>query len=320
MKALVFQDGRAEVRDVRKPVPARGFALVRVLLSGICNTDLELRRGYHGFSGIPGHEFVGCVEGPAGSPWVGKRVVGEINLACGRCDWCGRGLGRHCAGRRVLGIVGHPGAHAEFLTLPEKNLHEVPGEISDEEAVFTEPLAAACEILDQVAVGRETRAAVLGAGKLGTLCAAVLENAGADVALLKRGSRARARSFDLVVEATGSPAGMPRAIALVRPRGTIVLEIHPSRAGALRRRAARRQRGDRRGKPLRTLRAGARSPAQPQDRRPAAPRGRVSARTRGTGPGPGRAAGGAQSAPPSGCVRDAAICWDRIHATGDSAP
>jgi threonine dehydrogenase-like Zn-dependent dehydrogenase len=222
MQALFFEGGRARVADVRKPVPARGFALVRVLLSGICNTDFELRRGYHGFSGIPGHEFVGRVEGPAGSPWVGKRIVGEINLGCGRCDWCGRGLGRHCARRRVLGILGHPGAHAELLTLPEKNLHEVPGEIPDEEAVFTEPLAAACEILDQVAVGKETRAAVLGAGKLGTLCAAVLENAGADVALLKRGSRARPRSFDLVVEATGSPDGMPRAIALVRPRGTIV--------------------------------------------------------------------------------------------------
>src|SRR5260221_2813502 len=224
MQALVFDAGRAEVRDLRRPARARGFALVRVLLSGICNTDLELRRGYHGFSGIPGHEFVGRVEASSGSPWAGKRVVGEINLACGHCDWCARGLGRHCARRRVLGILGHPGAHAEFLTLPETNLREVPAEISDEEAVFTEPLAAACEILDQVAVNGETRAAVLGAGKLGTLCAGVLRNAGADVALLKRGSRARERSFDLVVPATGSPAGMPQAIALVKPRGTIVLK------------------------------------------------------------------------------------------------
>jgi len=222
MKVLFFERGRAGIRDVRRPVPQRGFALVRVIASGICNTDLELRRGYHGFSGIPGHEFVGRVEGPAGSAWMGKRVVGEINLACGRCDWCGRGLGRHCARRRVLGILGHPGAHAEYLTLPENNLHEVPDEISDEEAVFTEPLAAACEILDQVAVDGKTRAAVLGAGKLGTLCAGVLEDAGADVALVKRGSRARRRSFDLVVEATGSPDGIARAIELVRPRGTIV--------------------------------------------------------------------------------------------------
>jgi alcohol dehydrogenase len=222
--ALVFEKGRARVREMPRPRPRRGFALVRVIASGICNTDLELRRGYHDFSGIPGHEFVGRVEGPSTSAWAGKRVVGEINLACGRCDWCGRGLGRHCARRRALGILGHPGAHAEFLTLPEKNLHEVPGEISDEEAVFIEPLAAACEILDQVAVGKETRAAVLGAGKLGTLCAGVLRNAGANVSLIKRGSRVRARSFDLVVEATGSPAGLPRALALVRPRGTIVLK------------------------------------------------------------------------------------------------
>jgi alcohol dehydrogenase len=222
MKALVFQRGRSRVGDVRRPVPGKGFALVRVIASGICNTDLELRRGYHGFSGIPGHEFVGRVEGPAGSAWMGKRVVGEINLACGRCGDCGRGLRRHCARRRVLGILRHPGAHAEYLTLPESNLHEVPGEISDEEAVFTEPLAAACEILDQVAVDKSTRAAVLGAGKLGMLCAGVLEDAGANVALVRRGSRPGLRSFDLVVEATGSPDGIGRAIELVRPRGTIV--------------------------------------------------------------------------------------------------
>jgi threonine dehydrogenase-like Zn-dependent dehydrogenase len=222
VQALFFENGRAHVRKVRRPRLRPGFALVRVIASGICNTDLELQRGYHGFSGIPGHEFVGVVEGPEGSALLGKRVVGEINLACGRCDWCQRGLGRHCPQRTVLGIRKHPGAHAEYLTLPEDNLYIVPDEVSDEEAVFTEPLAAACEILDQVAIGRDTRAAVLGAGKLGTLCAAVLSDAGADVTVLRRGGRARARSFDLVVEATGEPAGMPRAIELVRPRGTIV--------------------------------------------------------------------------------------------------
>ena len=222
MQALVFEKGRAAVRDRPRPRPRRGFALVRVVLSGICNTDLELKRGYHGFSGVPGHEFVGVVEGPASSPWLHKRVVGEINLACGRCGWCARGLGRHCPRRTVLGILRHPGAHAAYLTLPETNLREVPANVSDEEAVFTEPLAAACEILDQVSVGASTRAAVLGAGKLGTLCAAVLENAGASVALVGRKTRARAGSFDLVVEATGSPSGMPRALELVRPRGTIV--------------------------------------------------------------------------------------------------
>jgi threonine dehydrogenase-like Zn-dependent dehydrogenase len=222
MQALVFDSGRAAVRDRPLPRPRRGFALVRVVLSGICNTDLELRRGYHGFSGVPGHEFVGVVEGPASSTWLKKRVVGEINLACGRCFSCARGLGRHCPKRTVLGILRHSGAHAEYLTLPEANLREVPGNVTDEEAVFVEPLAAACEILDQVEVGAATRAAVLGAGKLGTLCAAVLRKAGASVALLDRGERARAGSFDLVVEATGSPTGMPRAIELVRPRGTIV--------------------------------------------------------------------------------------------------
>jgi threonine dehydrogenase-like Zn-dependent dehydrogenase len=222
VQALVFDRGRAVVRELRRPAARPGFALVRVIASGICNTDLELRRGYHAFSGIPGHEFVGRVDGPAGSPWLGRRVVGEINLACGRCDWCGQGLGRHCPRRTVLGIRKHPGAHAEFLTLPQENLREVPESIRDEEAVFVEPLAAACEILDQVEVNEKTRAAVLGPGKLGTLAAAVLRDAGADVRLLGRSTPARDGSFDLVVEATGSPDGMPRALALVRPRGTIV--------------------------------------------------------------------------------------------------
>lgn len=222
MRALVFDSGRAAVRNTRRPATRPGFALVRVLLSGICNTDLELKRGYHGFSGIPGHEFIGVVEGPASSPLLGRRVVGEINLGCGRCDWCTRGLGRHCPRRTVLGIRGHPGAHAEWLTLPEVNLRLVPDGVTDEEAVFTEPLAAACEILDQVPVSSGLRTAVLGPGKLGRLAAAVLRNAGADVALLGRATRGRAGSFDLVVEATGSPDGIGRALALVRPRGTIV--------------------------------------------------------------------------------------------------
>ncbi len=194
---------------------------MRVVLSGICNTDLELLRGYHGFSGVPGHEFVGVVEGPSGSPLLGRRVVGEINLPCGRCSWCARGLRRHCPKRTVLGILRHPGAHAELLTLPEENLHAVPDSVPDEEAVFTEPLAAACEVLEQVDVAPGTRACVLGPGKLGTLVAQVLRNAGAEVALVGRDAKPRG-GFDLVVEATGSPEGMRRAIGLVRPRGTIV--------------------------------------------------------------------------------------------------
>lgn len=206
---------------MRRPSPRTGLALVRVLASGICNTDLELRRGYSGFRGIPGHEFVGIVEGPPRSRWLGKRVVGEINLSCRRCVWCRGGLARHCPTRSVLGIVKHPGAHAGYLTLPEANLHEVPRTLSDEEAVFVEPLAAACEILDQVDVNGRTRAAVLGPGKLGRLVADVLRSAGAEVRLIGRSDRVR-RGFDLVVEATGSPAGIGRALALVEPRGTVV--------------------------------------------------------------------------------------------------
>jgi alcohol dehydrogenase len=222
MRALFFEAGRTGVREVRRPALRTGFSLVRVLLSGICSTDLELKRGYHAFRGIPGHEFVGVVEGPAGSSLLGRRVVGEINLACGRCGWCARGLGRHCPRRTVLGIRGHAGAHAELLTLPEGNLRAIPDHLADEEAVFTEPLAAACEILDQVPVPPGTRTAVLGPGKLGRLAAAVLRNAGAEVVLTGRAGRAQAGSFDLVVEATGSPDGIVRALSLVRPRGTIV--------------------------------------------------------------------------------------------------
>jgi threonine dehydrogenase-like Zn-dependent dehydrogenase len=197
VQALVFESGREKVREIPRPRPRRGFALVEVIASGICNTDLELRRGYHAFRGVPGHEFVGRVVGPAGSCLLGTRVVGEINLGCGRCTWCARELSRHCPRRRVLGILGHPGAHAELLTLPEANLHEVPAGVSDEEAVFTEPLAAACQILDQVRVDPLTRAAVLGAGKLGRLVV-------------------------IASGITGSPRGMPRALRLVKPRGTIV--------------------------------------------------------------------------------------------------
>jgi len=222
VQALIFDRGKARVDDVRKPSPRPGLALVRVIASGICNTDFELQRGYHAFSGIPGHEFVGIVEGPKRSRWKGKRVVGEINLACGRCGWCRKGLGRHCPRRSVLGIRGHPGAHAAYLTLPEENLRAVPRSISDVEAVFVEPLAAACEILDQVKIAKGVHAAVLGPGKLGRLAAQVLTHAGARVSLLGRDNRAHPHSFDLVVEATGSREGMPRALELVRPRGTIV--------------------------------------------------------------------------------------------------
>ncbi len=268
MRALVFDNGRAAVRDVRRPAPRNGFALVRVLLSGICNTDLELRRGYHGFSGIPGHEFVGVVEGPATSPRLGRRVVGEINLACGRCSWCAKGLGRHCPKRTVLGIRRHAGAHAERLTLPEANLFEVPAGVTDEEAVFVEPLAAACEILDQVAVAPGTRAAVLGPGKLGRLAAAVLGTVGADVISSRthdaregRVVRPRRRGHG-VARGHAASAGAREATRDDR------VEVHASHAGSVRRRAPRRERGDRRRVPLRTLCAGPRAPQDAEGERP----------------------------------------------------
>src|SRR3954470_19814738 len=152
MVSVHLEGGRVELRDEAVPERPPGFALIRLLTGGICNTDIELRRGYYGFAGRPGHEFVGRAEEADDPELRGKRVVGEINLACGLCRWCQRGLGRHCPTRTVLGIVRHPGAFAEFLTLPEGNLRVVPDSVSTEAAVFVEPLAAACEILDQVAI------------------------------------------------------------------------------------------------------------------------------------------------------------------------
>src|SRR5436305_1781141 len=167
MISVHLENGKVEVR--RQPLPRvpHGFARIRLLAAGICSTDLELQRGYYGFTGTPGHEFVGEVVKVQGSKaekkqWTGQRVAGEINLACGHCDWCARGLGRHCPTRTVLGIVKHPGAFREFLTLPIGNLHEIPKAIPTEQAVFIEPAAAACEILDQVRIARGTKVAVLG--------------------------------------------------------------------------------------------------------------------------------------------------------------
>ena len=222
MIAVYLEHGEVSVREVPEPQLPAGHARIRLLLAGICNTDLELQRGYYGFSGIPGHEFVGEVtEGPR--EWLGKRVVGEINLACGACDFCSEGLGRHCAARTVLGIVKHPGAFAESLTLPVINLREVPEQVATEHAVFTEPIAAACEILDQVTIARGQPIAVLGKGKLGSLIVQVLRSHGAEVFPFGRG-QASERKFPIVVEATGSPTGLNTAIAMTRPRGTVVMK------------------------------------------------------------------------------------------------
>lgn len=242
MLAVHLENGRVEVRRSPAPRPREGFALIRLLAAGICNTDLELLRGYYGFRGRPGHEFVGEVVRAGNPALVGRRVVGEINLACGRCDWCARGLGRHCPRRTVLGIVRHPGAFAEYLTLPERNLHVVPPSISNEQAVFVEPLAAACEILEQVRIPRGAHAAVLGDGKLGLLAAQVLKAHGVQVHLYGRhaeklrlaeaagiaagrpGEPPPEAAWDWVVEATGSPEGLAAAVRAARPRGTVILK------------------------------------------------------------------------------------------------
>ncbi|HET8967483.1 MAG TPA: alcohol dehydrogenase catalytic domain-containing protein [Candidatus Acidoferrum sp.] len=245
----------------RKPIPKLrpGWALIRVHLAGICNTDVEILRGYHNFRGTPGHEFVGEVQNVAGisayekQRWLGKRVVGEINIACHAlsfrpiCLYCKRGLTRHCARRKVLGIVNHDGAFAEYLTLPLENLHVIPNVVSDEQAAFVEPLAAACEILDQVSVKKFREAAVLGDGKLAQLIARVLRSQLPRVVLygkhdaklaLARTARIETRkvhgdatdlshikhTFGLVVEATGSPTGLTLAQQMTDPRGTIVLK------------------------------------------------------------------------------------------------
>lgn len=236
MQAIRICDKRVWVEQAVRPRRARGFARIRMTMAGICNTDLELLRGYYGFSGRPGHEFVGVVEEADSGHWVGKRVVGEINLACGKCDWCGTGLGRHCPQRTVLGIVKHPGAFADWLTLPEENLLEVPDTLNDEEAVFCEPLAAACEIQEQLGKLRGQRVAVLGDGKLGLLIAQVLQVGGARVHLFGRHPAKMAIAeavgvqvggggqYDVTVDATGSAAGLARAVEMTRPRGRVVMK------------------------------------------------------------------------------------------------
>ena len=247
MLAVDLKSGRVRLRRLPLPRVPEGFARIRLLAAGICSTDLELQRGYYGFSGTPGHEFVGEVVAVSGtngdeSKWIGKRVAGEINLACGTCAWCKRGLGRHCPTRTVLGIVKHPGAFREFLTLPIRNLHRVPPSIPTEHAVFIEPVAAACEILDQVKIPKGERVAVLGDGKLGLLVAQVLQAHGARVHLFGRHKdkmrlvepagvttevapkKFPAASWPFVVDATGSSEGLRAAVSLCIPRGTVIMK------------------------------------------------------------------------------------------------
>jgi threonine dehydrogenase-like Zn-dependent dehydrogenase len=238
VRALRWDGTRlALARDVPDPTPGPADALVRVRLAGICRTDLEITRGYLAFRGTLGHEWVGEVLAAPDPALVGRRVVGEINLACGACVTCAAGLRRHCPTRRVLGIVGADGAFAELVAVPLANLHVVPDDVPDRDAVFVEPVAAAFEILEQLGDVAGRRGLVLGDGKLGLLVAQVLTAAGARVRLGGRHAdklgRARALGLDtgapeggadIVVDATGSPDGLAHALALVRPRGTVVLK------------------------------------------------------------------------------------------------
>lgn len=235
-------NGDLRLEEVPRPEPPPGEARIRVLLAGICNTDLELRKGYMGFAGTPGHEFVGVVEDCEDPAWRGRRVVGEINCGCGACPHCARGDARHCPGRTTLGIFRRDGAFAEFLTLPVRNLLEVPEGVPDRVAVFTEPVAAAFEILEQLHLGPGERVTVLGDGKLGLLVAQVLARTGAEVLAVGRhpgklalledlGLPTRlsrdwrpAEDQDVVVEVTGTAEGFASALEAVRPRGRIVLK------------------------------------------------------------------------------------------------
>ena len=243
MRALVF-DGNVSFQP-RQAEPRReeGDCLIKVRRAGICATDLEITRGYMGFRGILGHEFVGeVVESPSARQWIGKRVVGEINVVCGRCDLCLSGLSNHCRNRTVLGILNRQGAFADFVRLPVENLHEVPAGVEDDAAVFVEPLAAAFQVLKQVKLDGKRWVTVLGDGRLGLLCAQVLRNAGCPVRVIGKhaekmrlcdqwGIRSRAAADitprhdqDVVVDCTGSASGLELAMQLVRPRGTIVLK------------------------------------------------------------------------------------------------
>jgi threonine dehydrogenase-like Zn-dependent dehydrogenase len=254
MRALVLNRDRL-VNDANYPMPRPGDdeVLVRVVRAGVCETDLQLIKGYMGFNGVLGHEFVGVAES---GPFAGRRVVGEINCSCGTCPTCLAGRPSHCPNRAVLGILNHDGAFANYVAIPQRNLHAVPDSISDDEAVFTEPLAAAFQIPAQVPIDHDDRVVVLGDGRLGNLCAQVLARITAHVtvvgkhpeklALLSGPAQAGhyrsdgsdrapiatklladvdpSHDQDLVVDCTGSPTGLPTALSLVRPRGTIVLK------------------------------------------------------------------------------------------------
>ncbi|MDY6844077.1 MAG: alcohol dehydrogenase catalytic domain-containing protein [Thermodesulfobacteriota bacterium] len=240
MKSLRF-DGKLKLVEMPTPTPTGDEALIKVSLAGICNTDLEITKGYMQFKGTLGHEFVGEVVEAHNSEWVGKRVVGEINISCRKCEWCLQGYGKHCPERSVLGISGRDGTIAEFVVLAIQNLVEVPSALSDEKAVFTEPLAAAFEILEQTRIEPSSRILVIGDGKLGLLVTSVIGLSGCELHLVGKHRNKLSLSesfgaiahhldgfkeggFDLVVEASGTSTGWDLAIATVKPGGKIVLK------------------------------------------------------------------------------------------------
>ncbi len=239
MRVAWAEGGAVTVREVPVPEPAEGEVLVRVLRAGICNTDLEILKGYRSFEGILGHEFVGVVEqGPASL--AGQRVVSEINIWCGACDMCTRGLTTHCERRQVIGIRDRPGAFAEYIALPERNLHALPESVSTDAACFIEPLAAALEIQGRVLMDADHSVLVVGAGKLGLLVAQTLALTGCTLTVVARGERSRefltsrgieavraiddTERFDVAVECTGNEAGVAIALDGLRPRGTLVMK------------------------------------------------------------------------------------------------
>jgi threonine dehydrogenase-like Zn-dependent dehydrogenase len=249
MKALVIDNDALTLEEVPMPIRGPGESLIHVLTAGVCNTDLEIMKGYMGFTGVLGHEFVGIVEASDTAELVGKRVVGEINCMCHQCNFCQREMPNHCSNRTVLGILDRYGAFAEYLTLPDENLHIVPDALEDDVAVFTEPVAAAHRILEQITIDENDKVMVLGAGKLGQLIAQVLSPhckqltcVGRNnwkleilremgIAVADEDSLLQRHQADVVVDATGAYQGFTRALELVRPEGTVVLKTtvtHPT--------------------------------------------------------------------------------------------
>lgn len=242
MRAVVLNKSLRIVEDYPLPSPPSGWTLIQVLNAGICGTDLELSEGYKGFRGVLGHEFTGVVHDSPSSEWIHKKVAGEINVVCGECRWCRSALGRHCPGRRILGILNLDGCMADYCILPEENLVEVPQDVGEDKGVLIEPLSAACEILEQITVEGQEKIIVIGDGPIGILCAWVLSTASENVTLvghhpekLKKAqwrhintlpapAQGQCGPADILVEATGSDRGIHDAISLLRPRGKLVLK------------------------------------------------------------------------------------------------